>query len=212
MNTPLIIFGGTFDPIHNGHLLMADAVYNKFKSEITFMPTAIPNYKTAPEATNEQRLEMLEIALANNPHYRIDTLEINQDSYSCSYKTLTFLRNKIGPKIPVYYIIGEDSLLSLGTWDSWTDLFNLTNFIVLKRPNYSYETMANPLRTIFEERKTTNFANLDVQYGKIYMLDFVLSDISSTKIRACVKNGISINGYVPSLVAKYILEHNMYKE
>lgn len=204
--------GGTFDPIHNGHLAIANTVYTKFKQVITFMPTAIPNYKAAPDATNVQRLKMLELAITNKPHYKIDTLEINKNSYSCSYSTLTFLRNKIGHNVPIYYIIGQDSLISLDTWDSWQDLFNLTNFIVLNRPDYSYAMMTTKLQTIFKERKTTNCDNLNVPYGKIYMLDFILSNISSTKIRDCVKNNIPIDDYVPPLVAKYILQNNIYKE
>lgn len=212
MQSPLIIFGGTFDPIHNGHIAIANTVYAKFKSLITFMPTARPNYKNPPIATDEERLEMLTIALNKNPQYKIDTLEINQSYYSSSYETLTKIRNQVGNTTPIYYIIGEDSLVSLDTWDSWTELFNLTNFIVIKRPKYSYDMMSPKLKAIFETQKTTNFDNLDVAYGKIYLLDFVLSDISSTSIRNWIKNGIDIDDYVPSTVAKYISQHNIYKE
>ena len=176
------------------------------------MPTAIPNYKKPPEVSNEDRLEMLNLALQNNDHYKIDSLEIMQDTYSPSYKTLSFIRSKVGPTTPIYYIIGEDSLINLDTWDSWEDLLNLTNFIVLKRPLYTSTMMSPKLRDVFEKHKTTNYNNLTVPCGKIYLLDFVLSDISSTEIRSRIKSGLSISDYVPINVLKYILQHTLYKE
>lgn len=209
---PLILFGGTFDPIHNGHLKIADRVFKQFQAPIIFMPTAIPNYKSKPLASNQDRLNMLELAINDNPHYAIDRFEIDQDIYSPSYKTLSHFRDKLGSTTPIYYIIGADSLVTLDSWDSWQDLFNLTNFIVLNRPGYSYEMMSRSLKNIFEARKSSNYEDLSIAYGKIYLLDFELSDISSTHIRACAKNGQNIEQYTPPAVAKYVLKHKIYKE
>ena len=92
---PLIIFGGTFDPIHNGHLKIAHRVYEEFKIPITFMPTAIPNYKAKPLATDKERLEMLEIPINHDPNLLLDRFEIDQKTYSPSHKTLNYFRQKL---------------------------------------------------------------------------------------------------------------------
>lgn len=209
---PFLLLGGTFDPIHNGHIQMADAVYKHFNSPVTFMPTATPNYKAAPSITNNQRLDLLKLALANYPDFIINDWEITQNNYSPTYNTLSYLREILGPQVPIFYIIGLDSLITLDKWDSWQQLFNLTNFIVLKRPHYDF-AMLNPLlQNFIEERGVTDLNAIKGAYGKILTLDFVECDISSTQIRQNIKAGLNISDMVPDLVNKYIIKNNLYKE
>jgi nicotinate-nucleotide adenylyltransferase len=209
MPSSLILFGGTFDPIHNGHLALAAKLYEQFHQPITFMPTAFPPYKTLPQATPQQRLEMLHLALQGDQRFILDPSEINQTNYSPTYNTLISLRNKYGYQLPIFFLIGGDSLVTLDSWDSWRQLFDLTNFIVAMRPGYEVKHMLPELYAEFEARKTTDFTKLS-PYGQFYLLDFIPMDISSTKIRLMVKTHQLLSGLVPVLVEKYIQQNNLY--
>lgn len=209
MPSSLILFGGTFDPIHNGHLALATKLYEQFHQPITFMPTAFPPYKALPQATPQQRLEMLHLALQGDQRFILDPSEINQANYSPTYNTLISLRNKYGYQLPIFFLIGGDSLVSLDSWDNWHQLFDLTNFIVAMRPSYEVKHMSPELYAKFEAGKTTDFTKLS-PYGQFYLLDFIPMDISSTKIRLMVKTHQLLTGLVPVLVEKYIQQNNLY--
>lgn len=205
-----IIIGGTFDPVHNGHIQLANALYKRFKQEIVFVPTAAPNYKSRPSTTAKQRLDMLKLALKDNSHFIIDSCEIFQSDYIPTVKSLQMLRKKIGRTMPIYFLIGEDSLLSLDTWDNWRSLFDLTNFIIAMRPGYKLEQMSYSLKEEYNKRITESEADLMTSHGQIYILDFAPVDISSTQIRSNIINGLPIDKMVDPGVAKYISENKLY--
>lgn len=207
-NPAYIILGGTFDPVHNGHILLAKALYSQFKQNVVFMPAATPNYKKPPSTTEIQRLDMLKLAIANNKHFIIDSHEMFETKYIPSVVSLKILREKIGYERTVYFLIGEDSLLSLDTWDNWHELFNLTNFIVALRPGYNLEQMSKTLAHEYNSR----LSNLEVTapYGKIYLLDFKPLDISSTTIRNNIANDLPIENMVDPKVAQYIKDNKLY--
>ncbi|MCC2624955.1 MAG: nadD [Burkholderiales bacterium] len=205
-----IILGGTFDPIHNGHILLAEALYNSFKQPVIFIPTAPPNYKAPPQTTAKERLEMLKLALNNNPHFIIDSCEMFEENYISTNQSLKILREKIGYDKPIYFLIGEDSLVSLDTWDNWHELFNLTNFVVAMRPGYSLEQMSGQLKLEFTKRTTCSIKNLTDPYGQIYILNFTPHDIASTTVRNNCKQNLPIEDMVDPKVAKYIKENKLY--
>jgi len=210
-NSGVIIFGGTFDPIHNGHIIIANKLYELFDTPVTFIPTASPNYKAQPIASNQERLDMLKLALNNEPRYIIDESEIFTDKYLPSYYSLTKLRDEIGKDIPIYFLIGSDSLVTLDTWDRWRELFDLANFIVALRPGFDLHKMPAVIQQEFDNRIVANFAGLNQPSGQIYLLKLEPIDLSSTQIRLSTANNQSINNLVPSIVAKYISLHNLYK-
>lgn len=115
----IILLGGTFDPVHNGHIALANMLYTIFQHPITILPTNLPPYKQTPTTTSSQRLEMLNLAFGTNSKFFINTSELEQDIYCCTYKTLSNMRQQLGFDIPIFFLIGSDSLLNLDTWDNW---------------------------------------------------------------------------------------------
>lgn len=207
-----ILFGGSFDPIHNGHIMLALQVAGEFNHPVSLLPLAgNPNYKAPPQATLQQRLEMLEIIINKYPEQlNIDYNETRLAEYSPSCFTLQRLRDIYGAQEEFYFIIGGDSLLNLNTWDNWQDLFMLTNFIVAKRPEYPFDNMARELQDevlprIAEANQTNSPA------GKIIFSDFAPMDISSTAIREAIYNNQNLDQATDPDVYKYIIQHNLYK-
>lgn len=209
-NIAYVIIGGTFDPVHNGHILLAKALYNTFAQKVVFIPTAPPNYKEPPQTTAKQRLEMLNLALEDNPHFSIDSHEMFKQDYIPTLDSLKTLRKRIGDTIPVYFLIGGDSLVSLDTWNNWQELFGLTNFVVAMRPGYSLDKMSQQLKIEYDNRITDNILEFTQPYGQIYTLDFIPVDISSTKIRARCKQNLPIDDMVDPKVTQYIKKNQLY--
>ncbi len=213
MKDSLILFGGTFNPLHNGHMAIAIKLHEVFNHCITFLPTGIPPYKTAPLTTAKERLEMLQNVIDGDDRFSIDTCEIHKNEFCYTYKTLKEIRNKVGNTVPIFFIIGSDSLVTLDTWDNWTTLFDLTNFIIIKRPNYNDNSMNSDL--LIEYRKRLN-SNLDTfktsGNGQFYIVDLEPINISSTQIRNNIKHNQSIRELVPAKINEYILTHNLYAQ
>ena len=206
----VVIIGGTFDPIHIGHLEMANHLLSIFNTKITFMPTSIPTYKEPPKANSTDRLNMLKLALDGQPDFQIDTREIESPNYCHTYQTLSEIRSEIGYDIPLYFLIGGDSLQSLDTWDYWNKLHEITHFIVAKRSGYSTNYIKSPeLKLLFKNRQSSELKDLQ-NSGAFYMLNFTPTDISSTTIRNKVKNHEDIKPYVTQSVASYIEKHHLY--
>lgn len=206
-----ILFGGTFDPIHNGHMAIAAKLHEVFNHQVTFLPTGIPPYKPPSQVLPIERLTMLQLAIGHTNKFAIDTLEIEQDTFCYTYKTLSLIRQQIGIATPLFFVIGSDSLITLNTWDNWQSLFNLTNFIIVHRTGYNSNNMPLELRHEFYQRVTSNLSEFKKSTsGKFYLLDFNPMNISSTKIRLDIKHNLAIKKYVPLKVQQYILEHNLY--
>ncbi|MCC2645490.1 MAG: nadD [Burkholderiales bacterium] len=209
-NLAYVIMGGTFDPVHNGHISLARALYRTFGQKVVFMPTAPPNYKQLPTTTANERLDMLKLAINDNPHFVIDSSEILQQKYIPTIDSLKALRKKIGYDIPLYFLIGEDSLVNLDTWDSWQMLFNLTNFIVAMRPGYSLDQMSEQLKAQCTKRTIKDKSKLIQPFGQIYFLDFTPLNISSTNIRNNYQQKLPTTGMVDPKVDQYIKDNKLY--
>lgn len=208
----LILFGGTFDPIHLGHMAIATRLYDVFKRPITFLPTGIPPYKPKSEVTTYDRMEMLKLAINDDSRFLIDDREINRKEFCYTYKTLGEIRSEIGNNEPIFFIIGGDSLVSLDSWDNWETLFDLANFIVVGRNQYGQELMSGILAKEFLQRQEPNLNKfLTAPCGKIYTLEFKPIDISSTQIRQNIKNNLPIDTLVSAKVENFIRKHELYK-
>jgi nicotinate-nucleotide adenylyltransferase len=205
-----IIIGGTFDPVHTGHLLLAEKLYTTFKQPIIFVPAAPPNYKAPPQTAPQQRLEMLQLALKDKPYFKINSSETFNKSYIPTVSSLRKLRKTIGYTTPIYFLIGEDSLITLDSWDNWQELFDLTNFVVAMRPGYSLDKMSPMLRDEYKNRHILRLDKPTQPYGYIYTLDLEPIDISSTKIRTNIAENLPINNLVDPKVAEYIIENKLY--
>lgn len=204
-----IFFGGTFDPIHNGHIKLALHISNELNSIVSLMPNSgTPNYKPKPMANEFDRLSMLNIIAKKYPNnIDIELNEVEQKHYSPSVETLQRLRKIYGNTTPFWFVIGGDSLINLDSWDEWKKLFTLTNFIVAMRPNYQLSLAKSNLQNEIQERL---IQNLDTQpFGKIYLTDFAPINISSTEIRNNLITS-NVNSTLDEDVYKYIIKNNLY--
>lgn len=205
-----ILFGGTFDPIHVGHINLALYISELFNHQVSYLPiSGVPNYKSPPIATLEQRLAMLDIIAKKHPkQITIDYSEANLTEYSPTVVTLRRLRKIYGNAEPFYFIIGGDSLVNLDIWDEWEDLFKLTNFIVALRPDYPMAQMSEKLARI-----VTPLITHEVQlqpHGSVLLTHFTPTSVSSTEIRKLVHNQNNIDGLVDEDIKSYILNNKLY--
>lgn len=207
-----ILFGGTFDPIHIGHIQLARYVSQQFKHPVSLLPlTGVPNYKQPPQASLQQRLAMLEIVAAKYPdEIQIDYSETHLTEYSPTVTTLRRMRQiELIPEI-IYFVIGGDSLVTLDIWDEWRDLLKLTNFIVAMRPDYPLSKMSPQLAKELLPRINTTMNTINA-VGEIIITHFTPLEVSSTQIRQCCAGGQEINQLVEPEINHYITQNNLYK-
>ncbi len=185
------ILGGTFNPIHNGHLALADTAVETFVlGKIIFMPTYIPPHKDIEKIISaDDRFNMAELAIEGNDKYEASRLEINRRNVSYSVDSISYIK-KIYPKdTEIFFLIGSDSAAALDTWKNIDKVFSICRFVVGLRAGHTLET------------KDKN----------IEIMPMEPVDISSTEIRAMLKQGKDIHGLVPEKVADYIEKNRLYK-
>jgi len=181
------LFGGTFDPPHNGHLHVACVVQEALQlDEVRFIPTNIPPHKQASSASAEQRLAMLTLVLDGKDFATVDTIELDRVGVSYSIDTVKQLRGQ-EPDHDFYFMIGGDMIDDLPNWKQFDELLQLVQFVGVRRPNYRGET------------------DLPIQ-----MVEMEEMDISSSEIRHRLKIGQSVSEFLPEKVMAYIKEHSLY--
>ncbi len=196
------ICGGTFDPIHLGHLSLTEQVRCNFDlDKVLFIPSGNPPHKKMKEVTDAlQRYKMVELAIASNPYFEAVALEIERTGYTYTIDTLKLLQ-ALYKNADFYYIIGADVVMDLMTWKNFEQVFKLTKFISLLRPGFK--------RTDYEER----IKYLESQFGaSIISFNAPLMDISSTNIRKLVKEEKSIKYLVQDSVMEYIHANGLYRQ
>lgn len=190
------IMGGTFDPIHIGHLIAASSAMEAASlDEVWFIPTATPPLKpNAPIASEEQRLAMVELAIADVPSFRCSSIEMKRGGTSYSYDTIIELMEQ-NPDISFSYIIGSDRIHDLPSWYRAEELKQMITFVGLNRPS-------DPLQL--------DKLNADWQQ-RVIIASMPLIDISSTMLRARAKQGRTLQFFVPKAVEQYVKEHGIYE-
>lgn len=195
----ICIFGGTFNPVHNGHLIMAQMAFDKFRlDKMLFIPCYLPPHKGSREiAPAQDRMEMLRRAIKGNPHFSISDIEIKRGGRSYSIDTIKGLKNSSKPTDRYYFLIGSDSLRDFYSWVEADELLKLCEFIVVERPGLS-------VAQIFRKspRKKKYFTKIVSEFPV---------GISSTDIRRRVRSGKSIRFLVPDRVEKYIEQKGLYR-
>lgn len=218
MSQKIGILGGTFNPIHYGHLAAAEEVWSRLKlDQVLFVPSFLPPHKqdeVIPSAT--QRQEMVALAIAGNPHFSLSDLEVKREGMSYSIDTVTELR-RLQPAADFYFITGLDSFLEIQTWKEWERLLSLCKFIVLSRPGYAFTDLAsinfmhkavNTLRAL--DQRELRRAVLEIGNSAVYLEQIPLYDISSTDIRQRVRQGRTIKYLLPECVETYIIKNKLY--
>lgn len=209
--SPYILLGGTFDPVHFGHLRMAQEMLNKFPSaDVFLMPSAYPPHRSEPAASPEQRIEMLRLVLDSIPHLHVDTRELERETPSYSVISLAEIREEIGSK-SLIFIMGTDAFAKLDQWHRWQELLGLTNILVIGRPSCELPREGIVAETYAQCSVSSALELANHQNGKIAYYQMPQLDISSTFIRDQIKNGKSPRFLMPSVIIDYIQTHSLYK-
>lgn len=207
------LFGGTFDPIHYGHLKPVEALAQQVGLQhIILLPNHVPPHRPQPEANAQQRLKMVELAIAGNPLFSVDSRELLRDTPSFTIDTLESLRKERGAEVPLAFIIGQDSLLSLHKWHRWESLLEVCHLLVCARPGYAQTLETPELQQWLDEHQVFDPHALSLRpQGAIYLADTPLLDISATDIRHRRHHGESCDDLLPRAVQRYIELQGLYR-
>lgn len=196
------IMGGTFDPIHYGHLYIAECARHRFGlDKVLFIPTGRPVHKKRDDIlAPDHRIEMTRLAIDSNPYFELSAIEVDRPGPTFTVDTLEQLNNAAGGREEYYFITGADAILEILTWKDVDRVFELCRFIAVTRPGYSFEVMNRVLSEFTgEKRKQILF----------YETTGIL--ISSTEIRQRIKLGEPVKYLLPEEVEKYIVKCDLYK-
>ncbi|MEM9174983.1 MAG: nicotinate-nucleotide adenylyltransferase [Myxococcota bacterium] len=213
------LFGGTFNPIHLGHLRAAEEVREALDLErVLFIPSRIPPHKTAdvrdPIATTEERLAWVEVAIADAKHFSVDRIEIDRDGPSYLVDTLTAIRDREAGRRRTVFIVGEDAFAEMGEWRAPEKLFALTDLAVMTRPPGQLRNLADRMpvlvRDAFEFGPDGHEATHREAGTRIQLVPISALDISSSKVRLACREGRSIRFLVPDSIRASIESSGRY--
>ena len=204
------ILGGTFDPIHFGHLRLAQEVADVLQlTEVRFIPGGTPPHRATPQTPATDRLAMVRLATAANALFSVDERETRRDGLSYSFDTLTELRAEIGAALPLVLIMGADAFLGFHLWHRWREIFGLAHIAVAHRPGAALgDIKDDALAREFAQRFVENAAPMHTApSGSIAVVPITALDISATAIRAAIKAQRSVRYLTPDAVIAHI-DHN----
>jgi nicotinate-nucleotide adenylyltransferase len=215
---PLGIFGGTFDPVHYGHLRAAVEVKKALAlAELRLVPARDPPHRGAPAATPAQRQAMLELALCEFPELALDSRELGRTGKSYTIDTLRELRCEM-PDRPLVLVVGADAFAALPTWHRWSDLLDFAHLAVVTRPGtpLAESALSAPLAALWQNRRAADPVQLETApAGAIFAVPVTPHAISASAIRAAVASGrpaiAPIRGMLPAAVLAYIELHQLYR-
>lgn len=209
------IFGGTFDPIHFGHLRPALEVGEALGlREMRMLPSGLPPHRDSPRASAQQRLAMLRLALEGQSSLVVDTRELERDGPSYMVDTLLSLRADVGDE-PLCLVLGADAYLTLETWHRWCELPGLAHLVVAHRPGWRLDEadMGAALRELMQGRRAQSPAELATQpAGLLWLQPVTQLDISATRIRGMIAAGYNPRYLLPDGVLAYIREQGLYSQ
>jgi nicotinate-nucleotide adenylyltransferase len=217
------LLGGSFNPIHNGHLAIAHHVYERLQlSRVLFIPTGDPPHKQSGSlAPAQTRLKLVELAIAETPFFEVSAIEINRDGRSYSIDTVHEVRSQYGPSWNLFFIIGLDAFLEFSTWKAPEELLRLCHFVVVTRPGQSFQSLSK--MPLLSNLDTQALRQLDL--GTLDRMEVAVPDasgltclplppclISASEIRRRVKCGLPLANMLPPPVESYILQTSLYQE
>lgn len=208
------IFGGTFNPIHTGHLIAAEEIRQTFQlHRILFVPSARPPHKPSPElSAPTHRLEMTRLAIQGNPHFGISSVELERSDSSYTVETIESLRSESGASESLFFISGIDSFSEIDTWHDPERLIGLCHFIVISRPGFSLDLARRILADTFGIGSRHEDTQIPLPNGHTLSLAEVTPvGISSTQVRTRIRQGLSVKYLLPESVESYILTHYLYR-
>lgn len=196
------ILGGTFDPVHLGHLAIAEQARSRLNlSRVIFIPAGEPWLKSDRDITPaNHRVEMVRLAIAGNPYFELSTVEVERPGPSYSVDTIAILREQLGDDCSLFFLLGWDSLAELPRWKEPARLIRMCRLVAITRPGYSKPDLGAMEPLVPGVSKN------------VLWLEIPPVDISSSEIRQRVARGLSIRDLVPPKVAEYIEEHRLYRD
>lgn len=210
------IFGGTFDPIHWGHLRSAEEVSEAFGLDrVYFIPASIPPHKRGQTHTPARdRLQMVRLAVARNPRFKVSTIEIRRPGVSYSIDTVREFVQRLKPADSLYFIIGLDAFREIATWRDYEEIFPLCNFIVTSRPGSKESDPLKGTGVAVKKLFCYDFKRQNYRHRsgtRVHFIELTDIAISASEIRALVRQGKSIRYLGPSSVEKYIKRRGLYR-
>lgn len=212
------ILGGTFNPIHYGHLRVAEEVREKLGFDrILFVPSCNPPLKIEDLENAGHRYEMTRLSVETNPFFEISDIECRRSGKSYTVETLSTLR-EMHPDVEFYFIVGIDSFLDIPTWHKPERLMELTDFVVVSRPGFHFSSLSPRIPPGFKILSALDACKLEMHKAslkngrKLYLLNVTPMDISATTLRSLVRGGMSIKYLLPENVESYIISNKLYVE
>lgn len=212
MTAPIGILGGTFDPVHYGHLRPAlELLEGLALGEVRLLPCGVPPHRSTPVATPSQRRAMLELALEEQTGLRLDTRELERPGPSYMVDTLSSLREEL-PDTPLCLLLGSDAFLGLTGWHRWQELTGLAHLVVMHRPGWTFAAADATLAQLLAGHRVDSHAALVAHpAGAILLQPVTQLDISATAIRAQIAAGRSPRYLLPDAVWGYIRAQGLYR-
>ena len=211
-----VLYGGTFDPVHNGHLAIARAVRDALDADVHLVPAADPPHKGDTHADAEQRAAMLQLAVAGEDGLQVDRRELRRSGPSWTLDTLLDVRAEVGLRQPLVWLVGSDSLVQLHTWHRWRELFDHAHILAVQRPGSAVDS------EWIERRAPEVYARIAPAWRDATLLGqspaggfgvFTLDqprEESSTELRRRIRSGEHWRSWVPVPVADYIVANGLY--
>jgi nicotinate-nucleotide adenylyltransferase len=213
---PIGVLGGTFDPIHYGHLRLAEEVGETLRlEEVRFVPSGTPPHRSAPAVPAEHRLAMTRLAAAGNSRFTVDEREVRRAGPGYTYDTLQALRAELGAVRPLALLLGADAFLEFATWHRWREILGLAHIAVAHRPGFPVEQwsgrMPQPLAREYANRRMQQPLAVHLSpAGGIVVIPFTALEISATAIRDMLRAGASPRYLLPGAVLDYIRANHLY--
>ncbi len=226
------VLGGTFDPIHLGHVAAADAAQQTLGLEsIVLVPSRIPPHRADPvSASGTHRLAMAQLAAAGRPGWSASRIELNREGPSYTYDTLVALGESKSKALSergasrsdapseskgtqIFFITGADAFAEIATWSRYPAVLDLAHFVVVSRPGITLDSLRERVPSAFERdapRPPASLRELLAPKTRVILVEAHTPDVSSTEIRRRVREGESLSGFVPDSVADYIRTHHLY--
>ena len=207
----IAVLGGTFDPVHHGHLRLAMELAEQLDlTQVQLMPGYQPVHRDRPSATAEQRLSMLQLAVAENGHLQVDDRELQRKGPSYSLLSLQELRTEVGEDTQLFFILGEDAFSKFDSWYRWQEIIEYANILIATRPG-EHPKLSNELSHFVEKHRYQGEGYPDSVAGSVVRVDNLMLEIASSDIRQRITDGRNINYLLPSGVQNYIEQQNLYR-
>lgn len=204
------VLGGSFDPVHQGHISIAETISDYLGTTVRLVPVGVPAHKSRLVASPKQRLKMLELATLNQPSLVVDDRELVRESVSYTFETLCSFRDQLGESENLYFVLGMDAYLDLPSWHQWQSLLNVAHIIVCRRA--SVKTLPPALRLFEQAYRVRSMDELKAApCGFVYYVENAAVEVSSSEVRARLWRDDSVTGMINPEVARFISEQKLYR-